>query len=463
MNDYHAFLERRSQIGSMSGFEPVWMPDFLRDFQSSLTDWMIRKGRGATLASCGLGKTPMQLVRSANIVRKTNKRSLILTPLAVAQQTMKEAEKFGIECVRSSDGKFKSTAKIVVTNYDRLHYFNPNDFVDLTCDESGAIKNFSGKRTAEVTEFMRKLPYRALFTATPAPNDYIELGTSSEALGEMGYQDMLTRFFKLTKHDYKVTAWSRQQQYKMKPHGERDFWRWVCSWARAVRKPSDLGFDDTEFLLPPLEVEEHVILAKKKRAGYMFDMPAITLEEQREERRRTIPERCEKVASLVSGTEESSVIWCHLNDEADLCEKLIKGSVQISGSDNDDVKEERLIAFASGQIKKLVIKPIIGAWGLNWQHCSHQTMFPSHSYEQYHQMVRRSWRFGQKKKVKIDMVTSEGEIGVKNNLNEKTIAAESMFDRLVSLMNDHLNIRRDNPFTEQANLPSWFGKLQETT
>ncbi len=456
MNDYHAFLERRSQIGSMNGFEPVWMPDFLFDFQKASTDWMIRKGRAATLAACGLGKTPMQLVRAENIVRKTNKRSLILCPLAVAQQTVKEAEKFGIECVRSSDGKFKSTAKIVVTNYDRLHYFNPDDFIDVTCDESGAIKNFKGKRTAEITEFMRTKPYRSLYTATPAPNDYIELGTSAEALGEMGYQDMLTKFFKLAKSDYKVTAWARQQKYIMKPHGEHDFWRWICSWARAFQKPSDLGFDDTRFILPPLEVEEHVVLAKNKRLGYMFDMPAITLEEQREERRRTIPERCEKVASLVADTNQPAIVWCHLNPEGDLCEKLIKDAVQVSGSDKDEVKEERLIAFANGQIRVLVTKPIIGAWGLNFQHCSHQTMFPSHSYEQYHQMIRRSWRFGQKRKVNIDMVSSEGERGVKNNLQEKAESAERMFEKLVNLMNDHLKIRRSNPFTDQAILPSWI-------
>jgi hypothetical protein len=415
LKEYYDFLDRRSQIGSMSGFEPLWMPDCLFPFQASVTEWTIRKGRGAALESCGLGKTIQQLVRSENIVRKTNKRSLILTPLAVSQQTVKEAEKFGIECVRSSDGKFKSTAKIVVTNYDRLHYFNPNDFIDVTCDESGAIKNFTGKRTTEVTEFMRKMPYRSLWTATPAPNDYIELGTSAEALGEMGYQDMLTRFFKLTKHDYKVTAWHRQQKYVMKQHGEHDFWRWICSWARAVRKPSDLGFDDTAFLLPPLEVNEHIITAKTKRPGFMFDMPAMTLEEQREERRRTIPERCEKVASLVSNVDGPSVIWCHLNDEADLCEKLVKGSVQISGSDDDDVKEERLIAFANGQISKLVIKPIIGAWGLNWQHCSHQTMFPSHCYDETTEVLtKQGW-------TTFDKVSLESEVAT---VNQESLAFE---------------------------------------
>ncbi len=451
--DYAAFIESKSQIGRNLGFEPVWMPEFLFPFQAALTAWAIRKGRAAILATCGLGKTPCQLVWAENVVRHTNKPVLVLTPLAVAQQTVREGEKFGIDCVRSSNGKFPAGARIVVTNYDRLHYFDPDDFGGGVADESGGIKNFKGQRTAEVTEFFRRMLYRLLCTATPAPNDYDELGTSAEALGEMGYQDMITKFFvKQTAKDY--LGWGRTT-YRLKGHADRDFWRWVCSWARACRKPSDLGFDDTEFILPPLETQEHMVVSRTNRPGFLFDLPAITLPDQREERRRTMAERCEKVADLVNDTSKPAVVWCHLNDEGDLLEKLIPDAVQVSGSDSDEVKEERFLAFQSGQIRVMISKPIVAAWGLNWQHCSHQTFFPSHSFEQYFQAVRRSWRFGQKQPVHIDMVTSEGEHGVMANLQRKADAAEAMFDRLVELMHDSMEIRRTNPFTGQAKLPAW--------
>jgi hypothetical protein len=454
--DYHTFLSRKTQHAADSGFEPLWLPDFLKPFQRHLCDWSIRKGRAAMLASFGLGKTPMQLVWAENVVRHTNKPALVLVPLAVAQQTVREAAKFGIDCVRSPDGRFPAGARVVVTNYDRLHHFSPGDFGGAVCDEAGCLKNEDGKRRAEITEFFRTLPYRLLPTATPAPNDYDELGTLSEALGELGYQDMITRFFrKQTAKDY--LGWGRTN-YKLKGHADRDFWRWVCSWSRAVRRPSDLGphFDDAEFVLPPLETREHTVVARTKRPGFLIDLPAMGLDEEREERRRTLTERCEKVAELVSGTGEPAVCWAHLNPEGDLIEKLIPDAVQVSGSDRDEVKEERFLAFASGQIRVLVTKPILAAWGLNWQHCAHQTFFPSHSFEQYAQAVHRSLRYGQTRSVRVDMIASEGEQGVLGSIQRKMDAAEAMFDNLVELMNDHLQIRASNPFTREAELPPWL-------
>lgn len=452
--DYAAFLDGKVQVGSDGGFGPTWVPDFLFDFQRLLVEWSVRKGRAAILASCGLGKTPCQLVWAENVVRHTNRPVLVLTPLAVAGQTVREAEKFGVDSVRSRNGLFPTGARVVVTNYDQLHKFRPGDFAGVVCDESACIKHMDAKRTAAVTEFLRTLPYRLLCTATPAPNDYDELGTSAEALGELGYQDMITKFFKQqTSKDH--LGWGRTK-YRLKGHAERDFWRWVCSWSRAVRRPSDLGCDDTRFVLPPLETVEHVVSARTKRPGYLLDLPASTLPEQREERRRTLRERCERVAELVSGTGRPAVCWCHLNAEGDLLARLIPGAVQVSGSDPDELKEERLLAFAAGQIRVLVSKPVIAAWGLNWQHCAHQTFFPSDSYEQYHQAIRRSWRFGQTDFVRVDVVSSEGERGVLDNLNRKAAAAELMYDRLVELMNESLSIRRDNPFTAAAELPPWL-------
>lgn len=449
--DYHNFIHGKSQFGEAGGFDPLWLPDWLFDFQRHLCEWGIRRGRGALFADCGLGKTPMQLVWAENVVRHTNGRVLVITPIAVGQQTVRESEKFGIEASRSMDGKY-GDARIVVTNYERLHYFNASDFDGVVCDESSILKNFKGKYKAAITEFMRTRQYRLLCTATAAPNDYIELGTSSECLGELGFQDMLGVFFKQEIQGDHL-GWNRTK-YRLRGHAATDFWRWVVSWARAVRTPSDLGFDDSRFVLPPLETVEHVVQSRTLKPGAMFSMPAITLEEQREERRRTIPERCEKVAELASH-DRPVVVWCHLNDEGDLLEKLVPGAVQVSGADKDERKEEIFEAFAAGQIRALVTKPTIAGFGLNWQHCAHQTFFPSHSFEQWYQSVRRCWRFGQTQPVTVDVVSSEGESGVLGNLNEKARKADAMFKQLVSLMNDQLRIVRNSEFPQTERLPSW--------
>ena len=336
--DYESFLDRKSQFGTGDGFEPVWVPDFLFDFQAALVEWAIRKGRAAIFADCGLGKTPMQLVWAENVARKTNRSVLIVTTLGDSGQAVREGTKFGIEVVRSRDGQRPAGAGIVVTNYERLQHFNPIDFAGVVCNESSILKNFDGKTKAAVTEFLRTRPYRLLCTATAAPNDWIELGTSSEALGYLGCKDMTTRFFKqVTTRDH--LGWGRTK-YRLRGHAERDFWRWVCSWARAIRRPSDLGFDDAAFALPPLATREHVVESRTKRAGMLFDMPAVTLEEQREERRRTIPERCELAASMVNGTGQPAIAWCHLNDEGDMLTRLIPDAIQVSGADSDDSKEE---------------------------------------------------------------------------------------------------------------------------
>src|ERR1700682_2990480 len=464
---YQDFLERKAQLGSASGFKPLWIPDFLFDFQKYLVEWSILKGRNAVFADCGLGKTPMQLVWADNVVRHTNKPVLILTPLAVSAQTLQESEKFFIEARRSSDGKFSAGAKTIVTNYERLHHFDWQDFSGCVCDESSILKSFDGVRRKEITEFMRKLPYRLLCTATAAPNDYIELGTSSEALGELGHMDMLTRFFKNEQGNAIKTKVYRQgirdfaklaenAKWRFKGHEEIPFWRWVCSWARAVRRPSDLGFADDAFVLPPLIETQHQVDAQTTAPGYLFSMPAVGLHEQREERRRTIRERCEKVASLVSDTGEPALIWCHLNVEADLLEKIIPHAQQVSGCDSDESKEEKFLAFANGDLRVLVTKPKIGAWGLNFQHCAHTVSFPSHSFEQYNQGVRRCWRFGQKRTVRSDNVTPEGEKSVLENLQKKSKAADAMFSNLVEEMNRALRIDRGVEYPKDTEVPSWL-------
>jgi len=455
MIGYSDFLSSKTHSASEFGFNPVWVPDFLHGFQRSLVEWSCSKGRSAIFADCGLGKTPMQLVWAENVVRKTGGRVLVLTPLAVAQQTKREAHKFGIEADVCRDGKLGS-ASIVIANYERLHYFTPGDFQGVVCDESSILKNFDGVTKAAITEFMRTRPYRLLCTATAAPNDYIELGTSSEAIGELGFADMLSKFFKKVEKTYTRADEHRGGVYRIRGHAVDDFWRWVCSWARAMQKPSDIGFDDNGFILPPLNVRQHIVKARTLKEGWLFDVPAVGLKEQREERRRTIKERCEMAARLVSQTGKPAICWCHLNDEGDMLTSMIDDAVQVSGKDSDERKEEVFEAFSSGQVRVIVSKPVIAGFGLNWQHCAHQTFFPSHSFEQWYQAVRRSWRFGQSSPVTVDVISSEGESDVLENLNRKQDAANTMFRNLVKMMNDSLQVRSKPYGTEKEEVPSWL-------
>lgn len=465
--DYEQFLKRKSQIDTYDGFDPVFMPDSLFDFQRALVDWAVRKGRAAIFSDCGTGKTVMQLTWAENVARHTGGKVLILTPLAVAPQTVEEGEKFGVEVIHEREGVAQ---RITVTNYERLHYFNPTDFVGVVCDESSCIKSFDGKRRGQVTDFMRKLRYRLLCTATAAPNDYTELGTSSEALGYLGLMDMLGKFFKNDQNTSKpVRRWTAQKTgwatatagcgrsvWRLKGHAETHFWRWVCSWARALRKPSDLGFDDGRFVLPALNEEVHIIQPRTIKDGYLFEMPAVGLHEEREEARRTIQERCEKAASLVNNTGQPALVWCHLNDEGKLLKQLIPDAVEVCGSDSEEKKEEALIGFSHGKFRVLITKQKIAGWGLNWQHCNHMTFFPSHSFEAYYQGVRRCWRFGQKNPVKVDIVATPGSALIQENLENKSKAADIMFDRLVEHMNDALNIQRQNDYQEKMEIPSWL-------
>lgn len=454
MMGYAQMLERKRQSGSEFGFEPVWMPGFLFDFQAMLVEWAIRQGRAAIFADCGLGKTPMGLVWASNVYRHQHKPVLYLTPLAVATQTIREAQKFGIDAVHSRDGS--GDAPVIVSNYERLHYFDASNYAGVVCDESSILKSFDGKRRGEITAFMRHVPYRLLQTATAAPNDYMELGTSSEALGYLGHMDMLNRFFKNEQNNSAMTRkFGQVIKWRLKGHAELPFWRWVCSWARAVRKPSDLGFEDEQFILPPLVEQEHMVEARSLADGMLFALPAVGIQEQREERRRTIEERCEKVSALVNETGDPALVWCHLNDEGNTLERMIPDSVQVSGNDTEETKEDRLLAFSDGRARVLVTKPKIGAWGLNYQHCAHVALFPSHSFEQYYQEIRRCWRFGQIHPVVVDIVTTEGEGAILKNLQRKAEQADQMFSRLVSQMTNAMSIHaiEDNHSMEA---PSWL-------
>ena len=455
MTAYDEFLARKAQLAHRGGFEPEGLPEHLFPFQRSLVEWAVRQGRGALFADCGMGKTPMSLAWADQVVRRTGRPVLLLTPLAVGFQIVAEAEKFGHDAAISRDGHAR--APITVTNYEQLGKFEPATFAGIVCDESSILKSFDGATKAAVTEFARRLPYRLLGTATAAPNDWIELGTSSEALGGLGYMDMLTRFF--TKKNRAVSSRGGRigrevETYRLKGHAEEPFWQWVSTWARAIRKPSDYGFDDDGFHLPGLDVVEHLVHAREPAPGALFDVPAVGLREEREENRRTLTERCEQAAAAL-GDADSGVAWCHLNDESRLLAQLIPGAVEVSGSDSPDEKEDKLRGFTTGDIPFLVTKPSIGAWGLNWQHSHRMTYFPSHSYEQWYQAVRRMWRFGQTRPVRVDVITTEGGRNVLANLRRKADQADAMFTALVEHMNHARDVDRatyDNP----VEVPAWL-------
>lgn len=458
--DYKKFLEKKSQLSGNFGFKPSFIPDYLFDFQKALVEWSLEKGRSGLFEDCGLGKSVQELVWAQNIIEHTNKPVLLLTPLAVSMQMVKEAEKFEIEIERSKSGNFKK--KLVVTNYESLHNFDSNKFAGVICDESSILKNFKGHIKHDINMFMRKVKYRLLATATAAPNDYIELGTSSEALGYLGYMDMLGKFFKNDQNNCasnKRGRFNEATKWRLKGHAEIAFWRWITSWSRAIRKPSDLGFEDKDFNLPKLNINHNeldVVGFSPKGFFPELSVSARGLKEQREETRETINDRCKKTADIVNNSKDFYVVWCNLNAEGDLLEKLIPDAIQVSGKDKDDKKEEKLIAFSNGKHRVMIIKPKIGAFGLNWQHCNRVIYFPTHSYEQYYQAIRRCWRFGQKREVFVDLIYSKGFENVMTNLERKQDQATIMFENLVKEMNNSLSIQNNNNFNLKEELPKWF-------
>ncbi len=454
--NYEQFLESKKHTLGEFGFEANYIPDMAFDFQKHIIEKAVKKGRIAVFADTGLGKTLIQLSIAKNIVNKTNKNVLILTPLAVAFQFIIEAEKIGIDDVEySKDGNYSK--KIVVCNYERLQYFDSNDFEGVILDESSILKNFDGKIKKQVTGFVKKIPYRFLSTATPSPNDFIELGTSSEALGYMGYIDMLGKFFKNNQSSIKKQNRNIGEKFYLKPHAEKDFFAWVNQWSIMVKMPSDLGFSDDRYMLPELNVNKHIVqntsLLGLDNQVEMFVKDAKTFHEIRHEQKQTINERCEKSVELAK--DKTSVYWCNLNEESKLLKELDSEAVEIIGSQSIDKKEEILMAFASGDIKRIITKAKMTGQGLNWQHCNHSVFFPTYSYEQYYQAIRRFWRFGQKNNVTIDMVTSAGQKRVLEALQQKTEKAIQLYENLVKNVNREFNDSKKE-FNQEINQPKFI-------
>jgi len=454
--DYLEFLERKKHSIGNCGFNTNWMPKKAFDFQQHIITKSLEKGRIGVFADTGLGKTLIQLSIAENVIRKTNKNVLILTPLAVAFQFLDESESIEIDDIEhSKDGKFSK--KIVVCNYERLHLFNSDDFECVILDESSILKNFDGAIKNQITSFVKKIPYRFLSTATPSPNDFIELGTSSEALGYMGYMDMLTKFFKSNQNSIDSSNRNIGEKFYLKPHAEKDFFAWVNQWSIMIKKPSDLGFSDDGYDLPSLIKNYHSVqnqsMINIDGQIQLLTPVAKSMTEVRHEQQQTINQRCELAAQLTEN--KTSVYWCNFNEESALLKELDRDAIEIIGSMSIDKKEDILINFAKGNINRIITKAKMTSMGLNWQHCNHSVFFPTWSYEQYYQAIRRFWRFGQKNDVTIDIVSSDGQARVLEALEQKTQKAILLHQNLVNAVNDNfIDVRRE--FKNNANLPKFL-------
>lgn len=427
--EYQEFLCTKVQRHEPCGFEfpERELNHQLFDFQRAIVRWGLRAGRCAFFEDCGMGKTPQQLEWAHRVSERTGKPVIIFAPLAVAEQTEAEGRKFGIGvtlCESQADIK----PGVNVTNYEKLHHFKSDPFGGIVLDESSILKSLDGSTRKALTEFSESIPYRLCCTATPAPNDYMELGMHSEFLGVMKHTEMLSMFFV---HDGGDTS-----KWRLKKHAEDEFWKWVCSWAVAIRKPSDLGFDDSRFVLPPLHIHQLTVPNDLIEEGLLFPVEAKTLDERRGARRDSLTARVKACADVIAETKDRPwAVWCDLNVESQALSKAIPDSLEVTGSDPTEKKKTAAHNFVSGHSYKLVSKPSIFGWGMNWQHCDRVAFVGlSDSFEQFYQAVRRCWRFGQTRPVECYVITSEAEGAVVRNIERKQRQAEEMMEGMVRHM-----------------------------
>lgn len=457
--EYSDFLAKKAICSDPSGFsvDVEELNPMLFDWQRVIVRWAIYKGRAALFQDCGLGKTPEQLEWAWQVHKKTGGNVLILAPLAVSIQTQREGIKFGIPvnvCKSQPDAK----PGINITNYERLHRFDACSFVGVVLDESSILKSYTGKVRNQIISSFLNTPYKLACTATPAPNDYTELGNTSEFLGVMTRSEMLAMFF--------INDAGDTGQWRLKGHVKDNiFWRWISSWAIVMRKPSDIGYDDDKFKLPPLKIHEHVIRYKGSVNGTLFVDEAKTLTERRDARRESMPERVSVAADLANSDDNVWLLWCNLNAESEMLSKKIIQAVEVRGSDNPAHKENSMLNFSDNKIKCLVTKPKIAGFGMNWQNCNHVAFVGlSDSYEQFYQAIRRCWRFGQTKTVHAHIITGEREGAVVANIKRKEKDMDDLFSGILTNMRDLLktelhqtkkNSTEYNPKVKME-LPSWI-------
>lgn len=457
---YTEFIERKLAAIPPSGIEPPFcMPESLFPMQRDLVQWALRRGRAAIFADTGLGKSRMQIAWADEIVRRTGGDVIIMAPLAVAAQTVAEGDAIGVHITHCREAD-DVTRGINITNYDRIHKFDLSQFIGVVLDESSCIKHHTAKMFDTLVSAFSTTPYRLCATATPAPNDWTELGTHAEFLGVCTRSEMLAEFFV---HDGGET-----QTWRLKGHARHEFWRWVSQWGAMVRKPSDLGYDDTAYNLPPLNVIDHFVDtndADIKQEGMLFALEASTLSERREAKKASLNYRVAEMAKIINASTETWVIWCEYNAEADAIRAAIPECVEIRGTDDAELKELRLAEFAAGNIRVLLTKPSITGWGLNWQHCFNTAFVgPTDSFEAYYQAVRRFWRFGQKKEVNVHRFCSILERSILANCDRKQAEAIKMGEQLAKetasavRQQIHGTTRQHNEYSAKASVkvPAWL-------
>lgn len=430
MNNYEDFLEKKKVVSTASGFgvSRQEINHMLFDFQKDIVKWSLKKGKAAIWADCGLGKSFMQLEWARLVHEHTNGAILILAPLAVSEQTKREGQKLGINVTvcRTQDDIQQG---INITNYEKLQHFDPSTFVGIVLDESSILKAHDGKTRTYIIDSFQQTPYRLACTATPAPNDHMELGNHAEFLGVMSRTEMLSMFFV---HDGGDTA-----KWRLKGHAESKYWEWVASWAVMIRKPSDLGYEDNNFKLPELCIDQINVEVKSAPTTTLFHVDALTLQERQQARKDSILDRVAECARIVNDSTEPWLIWCNLNSESESLTRSIPDAVEVKGSDSVEHKEKAMMDFTNGNIRVLVTKPSIAGFGMNWQHCNNMAFVGlSDSYEQFYQAVRRCWRFGQGKPVNVKIITAETEGAVVSNIKRKESDAIRMAEEMVRNMKD---------------------------
>ena len=449
--DYSEYLARKMSLPPTARMDvsPSDLPCGLYSFQRDLVIRALHRGRYCLFTDTGTGKTAMQLAWAKQVSREG--RVLILTPLAVAEQTVREGARFGIDAVyrRNDDDR----APITVANYEMLDHFDPGEFTGIVLDESSILKSYDGKTRNQIITAFAQTPYRLACTATPSPNDHMELGNHSEFLGVKTRAEMLSEFFV---HDGGSTS-----SWRLKGHARKSFWGWVSGWASVMHLPSDLGYSDDGFILPPMVIHEHVVECDHREAwseGFLFAPHATTLNEQRAVRRATTAKRAAIIAEIAE-SDEPAIVWCELNGEADAIEKSIPGAVQIKGSDSLDEKVKRLVGFADRDYRVLVTKPSIAGFGMNWQHCA-LVVFAgvSHSFEQTYQAVRRCWRFGQKREVHVHFIRAEQESAIVDNYRRKEAEHGEMIYQMVSNATNNEVQQRWNRYEPKTAVraPKWL-------
>lgn len=432
MTEYEEFIASKRRKLQPMGFKPSELNENLFDWQATIVDWAVRRGRAALFEECGLGKTLQQLAWAEQVVRHTGKPVVLHCPVGVRHQTKRESEKFGIGCdVVIANEQSDVVTGINLVNYEKLHHFDTSVFAGVVLDESSILKNYVGKTKRMLIESYRGTPYRLACTATPAPNDHMELGTHAEFLGICEREDMLSKYFV---HDGSDTS-----KWRLRGHAVKHFWKWIASWAICIGKPSDILGSDEGFNLPPLNVNRHVVHIDHDKPvdGLLFNVSGLSATTIHEEKRLTCEARCEKVAELVNETDGPCVIWCDTNYEADELLRVVDDCIEVRGNHSEQQKEELLRAFSEGDVNRLITKPSVAGFGMNWQHCSHQVFAGlSYSFESYYQAVRRCWRFGQTMPVNVDIVLAETESALQSAVAQKESDHRLMQTEMATAMRD---------------------------